>query len=285
MFVALKSKRSLFVFLFFVVTTVIAIYFVVNHLYSKNKNDKINAYSVAESTPHLSSVNVAAESTNSSTTVENTNAVNAPQSKHDALSDTDIELRLAGLPTPEDMAKGAELMKKWGYFSDKDKEVYNTYDEKTLQELGDNGDLLALTVLMERSMMNFNVESLEKTFAAIEKAAVYGSTPALRNRAIAVPVSMYEEGSEGYRAAMRESLALYEVGLIRGDPRFRGYIREKLRDTSYKISDEDQALIDLRAKEIYDHLTQKRKALGLGGFDNSMPEGLDLDNYFDFFNE
>lgn len=206
------------------------------------------------------------------------------ESEDEELSDTDMQMRLAGLPTPEEAKRGNELSKKWGYFSMEEREVYLTYSDETLNALSEEGDLLALDILLNRAMENY-ANDPEKAEALLERAAVYGSTLAVMGKAMGASTfgSVHKKDSAEYRDAMQESMAWYQFGLMRGDLSLRDNIRRTMEETGFEPTSQDKKAIAKRAQEIYDQLSERRRELGLGEYDNEVPEG--LENYFNFLTE
>lgn len=202
------------------------------------------------------------------------------------LDDVDMQLRLAGLPTPAEAKRGNEHLKRLGQFSAEDQAAYLNYDDDTLQKLGANGDLLAMEILVDKAMDNYEIDQ-DRAEKAIEKAIIYGSTRAVMVKAILETSggssAIYIDGKDSpeYRDAMRESLAWFQFGMMRGDLTLRHFAQREIKRAGFEMTDEDKMEIDRQARKIFKDMLDRRRELGLGEYDNDVPEG--LENYFDLF--
>ncbi|HTF95977.1 MAG TPA: hypothetical protein VL995_07595 [Cellvibrio sp.] len=167
-----------------------------------------------------------------------------------------------------------------GYFSEDELDTYKAYDEKTLKDLSESGDIRAMLVLSD-FYIHQDYRPYEST-ALDYKATVYGATSTIPLLASRVQLEMVK--NDGYKDPLRreqgviEVLAYYKVAARRGDPRasvphidifkntYRTFAKEELT-----ISPELLDKVDITANEIYEQLIQTRRNLGLGEFDNSTP--------------
>ena len=156
----------------------------------------------------------------------------------------------------------------WYDVSNNNKDDYKTYSKEALEQLANNGDLKALTLLV-KGTGGSERKNLET------KAAVYGSTFALVGLIRAtLPLSAEVLSSEQKKARILEGAAYAKVAEMRGDlwPTYEDHLKE-IEDGTYKekFTDEDRQAIDAIANDIYADLESQRMALGLGKFDNSYP--------------
>ncbi len=147
---------------------------------------------------------------------------------------------------------------------------YQGYDMETLSRLSDSGDIKAMHVMADRAT---NFDDMKKH---LWRAAVYGSTEAL------IQLGASNENSEGsikelpgerQREKILEILSYYEVAQMRGD--WWGNITgaPSLIDRfQVELSENDKLLIKQGAEQIYNNLQAQRAVLGLGEFDNSVPD-------------
>lgn len=177
-----------------------------------------------------------------------------------------------------------------GYFSADEIEAYQSYDEQTLKNLSDEGDIKAMVILSSYYIQKDYRP--EEARAMDYKAAVYGATSVFSDLSDSAHADMLrnEVIDEAYKnpqhreAGVIEVLAYCKVAAMRGDPRasistinaYKGV--HKIR-TGHDLSLSPEMLnkIDNRAKEIYDELVHARHELGLGEFDNSTPETVKKD--------
>ncbi|MEN0039381.1 MAG: hypothetical protein AAGC78_20065 [Cellvibrio sp.] len=166
----------------------------------------------------------------------------------------------------------------------KDEKIYEAYDVATLESLSNNGDIRAMHHLAERYARTYidkgdSDKGFELRNQLYVKAAIYGSTDALLRLGFAAYTGMLKSSLQGRELAL-ESLAYYEVAAIRGD-RFGKVLMSDLpvKENELVLTDADHAYIETRAEEIYQDLQRKRHDLGLGEFDNEIPES--VKRYFD----
>lgn len=155
-----------------------------------------------------------------------------------------------------------------GYFDSSDIQEYRSYSLETLEALGHDGDLKALSLISEHYIKNGD---LDAAFRYLKLAAVYGSTEAL------VAYSSFSgiyfrnvkspELKEDYAI---NALAFLAVAARRGDSYadLRGIADFKEKYGFYPSADQAKA-IEKRASEIYSDLESSRVKLGLTEFDNT----------------
>lgn len=160
---------------------------------------------------------------------------------------------------------------------------YDSYNEETLKNLADNGDLRALSVLEKLYSSKNTYEGHKMAQAIREKSAIYGSTDALatlgtvkHSEFMSLPAT-----DEGRTPALIEALAFYQAAQLRGDS--LSYFTSGnylINNNGNLLTGDDYQKINTRAQEIYSDLESKRIELGLGKFDNSVPDAVK-----EFFNK
>jgi hypothetical protein len=154
---------------------------------------------------------------------------------------------------------------------------YDSYNLETLEKLANDGDGLAVQALARVNML----KGFDNGINIYQKAAVKGSTEALALIAASIQGVRFNNASspEEKKAALIESLAWDNVAALRGDRQSIISEMTLLKSKGITIETADQAVIKVRAQEIYNELQQERNALGLGDFDNSVPDAVRA--YFD----
>lgn len=175
-----------------------------------------------------------------------------------------------------DPASAAEI-KKWfaergnyNFYGPDALSDYAGYDMETLERLGDSGDIKAMHVMADRA------KSFDELKKILWKAAIYGSTEAL------IQLGGSKENDEGsidkipverQKEKILEIMAYYEVAQMRGD--WWGNITSApslIKRFPVDLSEHDKQLIKIGAEHIYNNLQAQRTELGLGNFDNSVPD-------------
>lgn len=152
---------------------------------------------------------------------------------------------------------------------------YKGYSDETLEKLADGGDIRALAILADKYGSKYDEVSQRKASAARTKAAIYGSTYALEQEAVHYEKLAYLANDENKKKAyIMESMAMRKVSVLRGYP--INYLAD-LRSPEYMslkidLNQNDFIAINSAAQNIYNILLEKRQSLGLGDFDNSVPE-------------
>jgi len=184
-------------------------------------------------------------------------------------------------PTISGSPTNKEEIDQWLYsrgytssLSGKDEE-YKSYSLETLKTLADGGDIHAMTALAAK------IHDRAQSTKLIKRAAVYGSTEALQLLALRsdtnYDLAEYEGklSVEDKRKLLLESMAYNEVAALRGD-KVTWYYGESSFKNSRKIdfTETEWQQIKERAQVIYNELQQQRTELGLGEFDNSVPDSV-----------
>ena len=152
---------------------------------------------------------------------------------------------------------------------------YKSYSNETLEKLAQGGDIIALTTLADRYELQRDPVSQDKAEAARTKAIILGSTYALGQESTHYESAAFlAKDPAQAKANIMHSMALKKVGVLRGDP--LDYLMD-LRSPEYKnqkfdLNENDFIQINSAAQKIYGVYQTQRQALGLGDFDNSVPE-------------
>lgn len=199
--------------------------------------------------------------------------------QHTAQASEQVEHQKLDLPEYQALVRWQE---ERGYIAGEDYQTYQSYNDVTLKDLSNSGDVKAMLVLGA----NYTRERKpEESLAQFRKAATYGSTVALTHLATDAQAQAMrndqDKTPEGRERLVTEVMALQKVVSLRGDT--SGSISninafketyKTLYKEDLKISPEQLKQIDVRAKAIYLELEQERHRLGLGEFDNSEPDVL-----------
>lgn len=156
---------------------------------------------------------------------------------------------------------------------------YLTYSIETLEKLVKDGDINAIVPLGFAYLRRSGPEVALQFYldmAARGYTHVYSQIGNLETSYKFEKAASAEEMS----LSAIEVLANYNVAKLRGD-RWPNITDGQFFIQRYKVqlSAEDQQQIDVRSREIYDQVQQKRTELGLGNFDNNVPES--VKKYFD----
>lgn len=186
---------------------------------------------------------------------------------------------------PWNSPAGYEHVEKWresrGYFSDTDFQMYENYGIETVEQLAMDGDIKALRTLVRMYLTKGESELIMST---LRETAMRGSSEAL------ILVGMIEESSRDsyefkvpdgdvhYKKKMLESLAIFKAASMRGDREVDVRITEARSKVT--LTPDDDRYIEQRGTEIYNEMQEKRNALGLGPFDNSVPSQVN-----DYYND
>lgn len=176
----------------------------------------------------------------------------------------------------KDHAKGEEI-RKWfssrGNFSFLGPEYlndYRSYDNKTLHQLSDTGDLKAMYILSERA------DSLEKMREIHWKAALYGSTQAIIEiGSLNEELNFNNLDPATKKQKAMDAFSFYEAAQMRGD--WWGIMSSGRSITirhNINFTPEEKQKIENKAKSVYNELQEQRIKLGLGEFDNSVPDSV-----------
>jgi hypothetical protein len=206
------------------------------------------------------------------------------ESQPPAQSNAGENIEPANLPPinePRFSKADLESVKKWeesrGYFSATDYQIYESYGPETIRSLASNGDIKAIYALAK--LQALDGADKNQIISTYLEAATLGSTQAL---ILASGIARTKrhfvqfDGPDGdtlFKKEMLESLSLSHVALMRGDKAALGKINET--KVNLNLTQDDEIYIEKRSREIYNELEAKRLALGLGPFDNSIPEVVD----------
>jgi hypothetical protein len=177
---------------------------------------------------------------------------------------------------PSDSSEVDQWQISMGYSdSSLPKSEYVSYDDATLHKLVDSGDMKAMLALAERYSDTSNpAASLKMAAMLYHKAAVYGSTAALQTLTTIAKVEVNSTLPKAQQhVAKLEVIALSKAAAIRGDMGPLNSIFSRYED-QIQFTASDFEFIDKRGQEIYNELQQQRNELGLGLFDNSIPDAV-----------
>lgn len=182
-----------------------------------------------------------------------------------------------GTLAPAEAREVSEWLTLKGYLSLDQRRYYESYDEKTLVALANNGDLAAIQGLIDKYIKMPNVP-LDKVLFYLNEAAIRGSTTAIEGLAIFSSGDYdHADTTEEKQNAAIENLALRKTMALRGDQMLsdsatKSYIKQvtQMYDSNFRVTPELQIKIDQRAQEIYADFQSKRRDRGLGDFDNSV---------------
>jgi hypothetical protein len=182
--------------------------------------------------------------------------------------------------TPEEEADAVAWLAAHGERRSSNNE-YAGYDIETLKTLVKNGDLQAVDALGNAYLMSFGRDAADQFYMDM---AARGLTHIFHSIGLNVSVFDYKNAqtTEEKSAAAIEVLALYNVAKLRGDRWINITMANSfVRMNNIQLSTDDKQKIELRSQEIYNQLQAKRTELGLGDFDNSVPQA--VNKYFDRF--
>jgi len=171
--------------------------------------------------------------------------------------------------------KRVEWRKELGYFVNGEVDNYASYSIETLEALGDQGDLVALEALAN---IYFETVQKEQALQTLEKAAIHGSTNALYALGALAKSSLYSAEVKGvssgpdYQEGLIGWLSYSEVAIRRGDLEIKEDTEIGLKVHGIELSEPDKIAINLAADEIYSRLNESRQRLGLGEFNNEIPD-------------
>ncbi|HTF97216.1 MAG TPA: hypothetical protein VL995_13855 [Cellvibrio sp.] len=184
------------------------------------------------------------------------------------------------------------------------KSGYSAYSEVQLIELANSGDVLAMKVLAKRyndmavekdasraqfvnsetdNAIRFEVKEYTKKFNSyVDKAILHGDRELLTDMPNARPsLGLSSSNSEEAKEALLETMAVSEFWGMRGmlDKKYESLssllsiYHQRQGEKSIKLTPEINQQVKVRAQEIYNSYEERRIALGLGPFDNSLPQG------------
>ncbi len=180
---------------------------------------------------------------------------------------------------PADMAQVKSWFDTRGYvYWGEANNEYGSYSEDTLKKLSAGGDIRAMKKLGDLYYGEFGFDKAKEVYL---DAAVHGSTDAIHTIGTMISISIFDKAKtpETKQAAAIETLAWYNAASLRGDrwPNIVG-AKDFIKIENFQVTKEISDQIQKRSQEIYDDLAQKRRSLGLGEFDNTIP--VSVESYF-----
>lgn len=168
---------------------------------------------------------------------------------------------------------GLQYLSSRGYVDPEQRDVYRNYDIATLSALGDDGDLIALSVLGE---IYSGTDKWAQGLEIWQKASMFGAV----NTGMALAgwhsgqSRVYAElDAELSRQALIEGLGWLEfVELRGGSPSLESERKRILSESQTVLSSEVLKAGRERGIAIYEGLSLRRKEHGLAPFDNTIPE-------------
>lgn len=203
----------------------------------------------------------------------------------EALSDLEIELRMAGLPNPGDHIEFGKHLDGlgWGVSPAKSKE-YAKYDWETLESMAEAGDFIALSAL-DRKIGSTDPIDYERLAEVREKAAMFGMTVSaimhgkrlLGEYALLLEYPDMDE-SQAYkdgdpRKRVVDGLAWLDFSVTRGDLEAAKDMAAAVADPRLAITEGELQAAKVEAQRIYQRLSEQRAARGLPEFENYIPPG------------
>lgn len=197
-------------------------------------------------------------------------------SRHPEKSGSDIEER-----THSDVAVVDNWLKRTGFSPIPQKAYEEQYTEKQLIELSENGDMIATDALT--SLYISQGRDAKIIVPLLKRGIIQGSFSSISAMATHYnSESLFVASSaEEAKANLKESLAYLTLLDLRGVGKAKANdVTRKVYTSTYNerhpnaesISDADEQYIRERAQQLYDDYQAERQQLGLGDFDNDMPE-------------
>jgi hypothetical protein len=178
--------------------------------------------------------------------------------------------------TVTERAVVSDWMERAG-LSPRDLEVYYHYSDQQLSDLADGGDTNAMHVLGIRKLSS---EGIKAAIPFAQKEIIYGSLRGISTMANYVEPDMSSNFPiDEVKRELMESLAYRRLYSMRANIFSPKAAEETAIDTFkmyYKVekvfTDDDEAWMNNRAKDLYDYYQAERNKLGLGDFDNELPK-------------
>ena len=175
-----------------------------------------------------------------------------------------------------EVRRWAESRGNYTFYGFDEPDDYKNYNKQTLEKLSESGDIHAMHTLAEEQ------ETISAANKILRQAAVYGSTYAivLIGSSLETEHHFSEKTAEERKNLEMEALAYYAAARLRGDQ--WGEIAEAnsiLNRFPMRLSEGDKAQIEANAQKIYSDFQQQRYQLGLGDFDNYVPDA--VNEFFD----
>lgn len=178
---------------------------------------------------------------------------------------------------PVEHAEQIDWFIKRGNYAVSGESEYESYDMPTLVSLSDAGDVRAMHALAKMYLSDEYSKQygLKYAEAMYLKAAVYGSSYALTELAIIEDSKRFGTIEDDTRKQLIESFVYYKTAEIRGD-RY-GYLAGgdfSLKKLTPPLTKEENIYIEEKANALYEKMRIERESLGLGEFDNSVPDAV-----------
>lgn len=261
---AIKNKKWVMLAVFF---SILVVYVIVNNFIDSDIGKDKVLYSEAE---HAPSVKTKSVSNASSSHLTDKVDVKALMNKLSPGFNSDSEIK----------AFQAEL-KEWrasrGYSTHAGE--YSGYSEAILEDLAKNGDTRALSAL---ATLRYRTQGFDGAAPLYSKAATRGDTAALEQLAVIEEISHYKNAKsedEKYLSMLR-TLTWYKVASLRGDRLPELFLGNAfITRNNIRLAEVDNQRIAAMADKLYKGMQDARNNLGLGEFDNSVPDS--VKRYFD----
>ena len=186
-----------------------------------------------------------------------------------------------GFNTDSEIKAFQAELKEWqasrGYSTHADE--YSGYSEAILEDLAKNGDTRALSTL---AALRYRTHGFNGAAPLYSKAAMRGDTDALGQLALIEEISHYgnAKSEDEKHLSMLRTLVWYRVASLRGDRLPELFMGNAfITNNSIHLSNTDNQRIAAMADKFYKGMQDTRNNLGLGEFDNSVPDS--VKRYFD----
>lgn len=178
---------------------------------------------------------------------------------------------------PVEFAEQVDWFLSRGNYAVSGESEYETYDMPTLMSLSDAGDVRAMQALAKLYLSDEYSKQygLKYAEAMYWKAAVYGSSDALTELAIIEDSKRFGTIEDDTRKQIVESFVYYKTAEMRGD-RF-GYLtvgKSSMKKLNPSLTVDEKRYVEEKANVLYEKLRHERELLGLGEFDNSVPDAV-----------
>lgn len=165
---------------------------------------------------------------------------------------------------------------------------YAAYDEETLVNMINAGDVMAMKALWLRYSRSGDPSLIEKQYELVEMAIIYGDREMFQLMAAIVKLTDSLGNSDATDDQKKEValdyLAVAEFAGMRGQLRDKYQLQQDLfrlypqtysnSGNALTLTKADKSRVRTKAKEIYQYYEQTRINAGLGKFDNSVPPGV-----------
>lgn len=180
---------------------------------------------------------------------------------------------------PQETKEIREWMESRGYIGPDDEQVYGNYNDTTLIALAKNNDLRAVMFLADKAIITPDGSTAEQREQNIAKATAYWTLGAALGSTTALDyIALYmNRGLDDPRArpVVLNIMAIYKTIEMRGDVDLsKSSQKHFVHERSIVLTPEEQNFVNTQADEIYQDLQNKRRALGLGDFDNTMTDSV-----------